>query len=287
MTARDAYEYILIELNKLEAPTLLLEDFIYFFNKAVQQYINLNYIKFEMDQQSIDDLRALKTVSILEPKKLTEPGVVPGSILDTSYYVDLPLDYLHLISCVIKFEVPSKSKCDDGKKEAVYAASQLTSDLYTQVINNSYLKPTYKHPYYSLININNQQTLPSNEDLDQTIESETLVDFTKDAYSRLANPYRVRLELKIGSDKDVIPKQVYIDYLKAPMRVQLTYEQIYSTADNSQTLEFPDYVCHEIINLATRLILENFSDPRLQSNMALNNTIINPVLAAQAKAKND
>lgn len=287
MTARDAYEYILIELNKLEAPTLLLEDFIYFFNKAVQQYINLNYVKFEMDQQSIDDLRVLKTIAVLTPQKLTQPSIVKDSILESSYYVDLPLDYLHLITCIIKFKVPSKSKCDDGNKEVTYAASPLTSDLFTQVLNNAYLKPTYKHPYYSLININDHSEIVSNETMDNTIEGETLVDMTKDAYSRLVNPYTVRLELKFGDNENVIPQKVYVDYLKAPMKVQLTYDQIYATSDTSQTLEFPDYVCHEIINLATRLILENISDPRLQSNMALNNTIINPVLAAQAKDKND
>ena len=41
MTARDLYEIALIELNKLEAPSLLLEDFNYFVNKAIQQYSNL------------------------------------------------------------------------------------------------------------------------------------------------------------------------------------------------------------------------------------------------------
>ena len=43
MTARELYEYALIECNKLEAPSLLLEDYNYFINKAVQQYINTIY----------------------------------------------------------------------------------------------------------------------------------------------------------------------------------------------------------------------------------------------------
>ena len=40
MTARQIYEYALIELNKVEAPSLLLEDFNYLFNKAIYQFIN-------------------------------------------------------------------------------------------------------------------------------------------------------------------------------------------------------------------------------------------------------
>ena len=40
MTIRQCYEYILVECNKVKAPQVLLEDFIYLFNKAIQQYIN-------------------------------------------------------------------------------------------------------------------------------------------------------------------------------------------------------------------------------------------------------
>ncbi len=57
MTARELYEYALIEVNKLEAPSLLLEDYNYFINKAVQQYINLVYNRYDVNQQSTDDLR--------------------------------------------------------------------------------------------------------------------------------------------------------------------------------------------------------------------------------------
>jgi len=35
MTSRQCYEGVLIELNKAEAPNLLLEDFNYLFNKAI------------------------------------------------------------------------------------------------------------------------------------------------------------------------------------------------------------------------------------------------------------
>ena len=41
-------------------------------------------------------------------------------------------------------------------------------------------------------------------------------------------------------------------------------------------MEFPDYVCQEIINELAKLLLENASDPRLQTNLAVNQTIANP-----------
>jgi len=65
MTARELYEYALIEVNKIEAPSLLLEDYNYFINKAVQQYINKVYNRYDINQQSTDDLKVLKTSSIL------------------------------------------------------------------------------------------------------------------------------------------------------------------------------------------------------------------------------
>lgn len=60
MTVRNLYDNLLIELNKVEAPSLLLEDFIYFANKSVQQYINKRYNLYDVTQQTTDDLRVLK-----------------------------------------------------------------------------------------------------------------------------------------------------------------------------------------------------------------------------------
>ena len=63
MTSRELYEYALIEMNKVEAPSLLLEDYNYFMNKAVQQYINKVYNRYDINQQSSDDIRVLKSTA--------------------------------------------------------------------------------------------------------------------------------------------------------------------------------------------------------------------------------
>mgnify|MGYP003476368686 FL=1 len=46
-----------------------------------------------------------------------------------------------------------------------------------------------------------------------------------------------------------------------------------SIEDNSQVLEFPDYVIYEIINEIVDLMLENASNPRVQSHYAINQLI--------------
>lgn len=298
MTARDLYETALIEQNKLEAPSLLLEDYNYFINKAIQQYINLVYNKQEMDQQSTDDLRVLKTSVILNPVKLDTGNTNIGATtsLFASYYsVNLPNDYMHLLNCIIEYKLAKSFKCYETNNIVQFAARRLTSDMYTQILNNAYLKPTYKRPYYYLSNINDPQTgstvgstttLPTNKTNDDIIEGMQETDKAspskKDGIlsqeienTRSANTSTVRMELRFGKDASIfIPIHCYIDYIKAPMYIRLTQDQIDSTIDTSQVLEFPDYVCYEIVNIFTRLLMENASDPRLQTNMPINNTII-------------
>ena len=301
MTARELYEYALIELNKLEAPSLLLEDYNYFINKAVQQYINLVYAKLEIDQQSTDDIRVLKASTVLKPVKLYEnPSYshLANGMFKSSYYVDLPEDYMHLLNCIVEYKVGvANFKCYNKGDMVYFAARKLTPDMYTQVLNNAYMRPMYKRPYYYLTNINTANTIVTNPSMDTAIldankeNNETpsaLVDSNNVPGDRLANPSIVRLELRYGTDDGVfVPNNIYVDYLKSPMYIRLTQEQINSTLDYSQVLEFPDYVCFEIANIFVRLLMENASDPRLQTNIPINNTIAAPatIQAAQQQSQ--
>lgn len=320
MTVRDIYEYALVELNKLNAPSLLLEDYNYFINKAIQQYINLVYAKSEIDQQSTDDIRVLKTSAILEPKLFSsslasdKTKLLSNGLFKTSYYADLPTDYMHLLNCIVEYTIQqSNFKCYNKGDTVHFPVRRLTSDMYTQILNNAYMRPMYKRPYYYLSAINtntvaqsegdrlynkpgsltgmNANDLPTKEGEEVLalekgtipenksyglINSETL------AGDRLSNSSTVRLELRFGNDATIFkPTALYIDYIKSPMYVRLTQEQIDSTIDYSQVLEFPDYVCFEITNIFVRLLMENSSDPRLQTNIPLNTTIYNPVTQQQ------
>ena len=302
MTARELYEYALIELNKLEAPSLLLEDYNYFINKAVQQYINLIYAKLEIDQQSTDDIRVLKTSAVLKPSKLVGLGSdaysqLADGMFKSSYYVDLPTDYMHLLNCIVEYKVNvSNFKCYNKGDTVYFAARRLTPDMYTQVLNNAYMRPMYKRPYYYLNNINTSSTIVTNPSMDNAIldankkgegilaPTSPLVDSVATPGDRLSNPSTVRLELRYGNDDGVFePNNIYVDYLKSPMYIRLTQEQINATLDFSQVLEFPDYVCFEIANIFVRLLMENSSDPRLQTNMPINNTIAAPAVMQAAQ----
>ena len=280
---------------------MLLEDYNYFINKAVQQYINLVYAKLEIDQQSTDDIRVLKASTILKPVKLYEnPSYshLANGMFKSSYYVDLPEDYMHLLNCIVEYKVGvSNFKCYNKGDMVYFAARKLTPDMYTQVLNNAYMRPMYKRPYYYLTNINTANTIVTNPSMDTAIldankeNNETpsaLVDSNNVPGDRLANPSIVRLELRYGTDDGVfVPNNIYVDYLKSPMYIRLTQEQINSTLDYSQVLEFPDYVCFEIANIFVRLLMENASDPRLQTNIPINNTIAAPATIQAAQQQSE
>ena len=86
----------------------------------------------------------------------------------------------------------------------------------------------------------------------------------------------VIIQIRAGDDSIFKPTKVYIDYIKTPQIVRLSQAQFNSDVDTSQVLEFPEYVCQEILNILIRLLLENYSDPRIQTNPAMNTTIAPP-----------
>ena len=333
MTLRQVYEGVLTEMNKVQAPSMLLEDFNYFCNKAVNQYINKKYNVYDVNQQSTDDLRVLKATTVLKVDKTDKYGSSSkvtdvNSMYGTTYEAYLPEDYLHMLNCICNFHVKKQFKCYDPDTYVQFGATRLTADLWGQVINNFYMRPSYKKPYFYLHNVNPVDSTgasaghvptnpykaddangtdmgttpyavsPAENDTDITKQTGTsnlprtfkFSDTTvaslveKPTAQRLANPSQVRIEIRTGKDSSVFELEtIYIDYIKAPQYLRLTQEQIDLTEDTSQMMEFPDYVCQEIINELTHLIMENSSDPRLQSHMPISMTIANP---AQAQSNN-
>lgn len=318
MTLKQLYEALLVEMNKVEAPSLLLPDFNYLVNKAVLQYINTRYNIYDANQQTTDDLRVLKATAILPVKKAdsaygtTDSETVKG-LYGATYEVDLPDDYLHMLNCVCIFKVNEQKDCWDAGDLWNCGATRLTSDMWPLVINNFYMRPSYRRPYYFIHNVNKSVELPTNSyvsndslgagtdtpsgdynyqnnpNLSRSIKigekSESLVE--KNMGHRFGNASTVRCEIRYGKDDSVFQlKSIHIDYLKSPQHLRLTQTQLDSTRDTSQMMEFPDYVCQEIINGLVKLVMENSSDPRLQTNIPVNQTVAPPAqLQSQQQTK--
>ena len=353
------FEYALIELNKVQAPSLLLEDYNYFINKAVNQYINKTYNLYDINQQKSDDIRVLKSSVVLIPTVSTEFST--SALYNKTYEVDLPDDYLHVLNCIVEYNVNRTYKCYDTGDKVQFGAKRLTADMFSQIINNYYMRPSYKQPYYYINNVNISNTYPTSDNTVDVIENnyaivlstsptaEDSVTITKNdgstklisgatnlasatslaaainlfiptaatvvedkvlvkdslvsnvsakgtvdlfrepsstriAETRYGNRSKIRMEIRYGKDDSLFTlTNVYVDYLKAPQFIRLTQEQVDRVEDNSQILEFPDYVCQEIVNELITLLMENASDPRLQTHIPVSQSIANPAQEQQQK----
>lgn len=280
MTERDLYDAALIEINKLEAPSMLLEDYNYFINKAIQQYINKAYNRYELNQQATDDLRALKTTVALIVNDFSETPI-PNE--DKYFFAVLPDDYMHILNCVVEFDKIGNevnTGCDtsgNGSKVAS-VARKLTSDIYPVIISNAYFKPSYKTPYYSISYMTEDDVT-----IGKILEPCADIYATKSSIiHEILNPCDEDwkggsvLNIRCGDTKKYKPAYAYVDYIKTPNRIELQESDL-EGADNTKTLEFSDYVCYEIINEFVKLLLENASDPRLQTNIPINQTVIPPI----------
>ena len=302
MTVREVYEALLIELNKEQAPSMLLADFNYFCNKAIQQYLNKQYNMYDVNQQTSDNLRVISTTAKLTPE------------FDSDFYgekiavIELPLDYFHLLNCICSYRRTGPNKCNQTGS-VQYSAKRLTSDMWSQVHRNYYNRPTYKRPYYFIHNVNTSTNgaLPtdkySSEREESVIKDGQVVQelvvgpsrtitiggkqkslITKEAANRYGNVQPVRVEIRYGSmPANLELDAIYVDYLKTPQHVELTQDQLDLVQDTSQLLEYPDYVCYEIVGELVKLFMENASDPRLQTNIPINQTIASPIQQSQPK----
>ena len=133
MTARQLYEGVLIELNKENAPNILLEDFNYFANKAINNYVNKRYNIYDVNQQTTDDLRVLKATSLLKPTKVTDYAgmTMAGDGTMATYEVTMPSDYLHILNCICIYKVNKTYKCYNKGDTWRSPATRLTADMYS------------------------------------------------------------------------------------------------------------------------------------------------------------
>lgn len=304
---------------------MLLQDFNYFFNKAINQYINKRYNIYDINQQTSDDLRVLKATSILEAKLATESeplkalvslGAGKSKLFGATYEVTLPPDYLHILNCVCIYKINKNWKCYNAGDYVQFAAKRLTADSWSVIVNDYYNRPLPERPYFYIHNININNTVPTNpitsdnpngtdiatkyevttstssvggidgtsgkSNFSRTItlgepDNRSVSTVERDAGTRYGNASNVRMEIRYGHDNSIFSlEKVFIDYIKSPQTIRLTQEQVNLTEDTSQIMEFPDYVCQEIINELTMLVMENTADPRLQTNPTVTQSIANP-----------
>ena len=259
MTIRDAYQSVLIELNKVQAPSILIDDFIYYFNKAIQEYFNKRYNVFETDQQATDDLSRLNRIAELTPVKKND------IVYKTLWECELPNDYVHILNCTCVFNKP-KDLCGDCTT-FFQGANKLDTSQASQVLTNYYMKPSTSRPYYYIIYkddpYNNKTNMPSNQ---QKLEE-------SDKYVRYGNSTKPIMQILCGNKIDQPLIKVQIAYLTAPRYVTLDQSELDAYEDKTPILEFQDYVVNEIIKEVVKMVLENSKDNRIQTFTPINQSV--------------
>lgn len=242
-TVREVYSALLTELNKQEAPTILIEDFNYLHNKAIQNYINKRYNIYPVGQQVKDDLGPLKVMNY-PLVVIAKPNTYPRQ-----FTASLPIDYLHIQRQIVKIQIEAElNNCAQTDYNRYPQTTQIDSTQLAEITNNYYSKPSKKRVYFVTYQIQNEETGgPA-----------YMVDFY------------------CGEDESVSVTNSYIDYLRKPKVITLTQEDIYSDVDDSEKLEFAPYVNLEILKELLILVLENSSDPRLNTVGPVNQSIAPP-----------
>jgi len=253
MTERGVYENILIEIRKVKAPSLHLEDYLYWANKGIQEYCNERYNKFEINQQLSDDLGALLTADSFVIVNATtgyfesDPTTLLTYKTGNRYNSDfiqftLPINYWHMLGANVTNYTKFNYKCHPAGYTTTNASKKLSTQHAQSVIDNSYLKPLFSRPYHGFS-------------------------------TKLGVQGVLDILFYIGDLTKAGVKSVYIDYLRKPARINLTKAQVDAPLDTTNIIEFPEYVCNEIIKRTVKLILESSGDPRLNTNVPINTSI--------------
>jgi len=148
MKLKQAYEAILIELNKnYGTPDLLLEDFNHFINKGIYQWVQKRYNVYDTNQQTTDDVQVLKTSEALTINIVSDK-TTKGNV----NYFTRPLlpSYFHMLNCFLEFSLADTYKCYPSGSIFMSPAKRLTSDQESTVLNNAWLRPSYRQPYYKV-----------------------------------------------------------------------------------------------------------------------------------------
>lgn len=272
-SVREIYDYIQIELNKAKAPSITLEDFLYFLNKAINNYCNIKYNTFNINQQFTDDLRELiRTYTIASPKIKNGNDVImqnnddpltpinPISNTDEGINIDyavvsieLPANYYHLLGCTIKYKRTSKPIT--SKKYEIYTirtikpykVRRVTTDSLTMTLNNYYYRPKPNNPYFILNN---------------------------ETFNTGSNVVKSNIEIHIGKLPEThTVEKASIMYFINPKKMFMAEDDLYSVEDTTEKMEFSRYICYEIINILIGLIMINSGNPLVGAVQSFNKTI--------------
>lgn len=166
------------------------------------------------------------------------------SILDeTKIMLKSPNDYLHLLGLD---NLLSYRKTPDCEKvfEKLIPLKRLTADTYNTIKSNSWLAT-------SLFRNNNYYKETNNLN---SVTPDFIIEYCSDNEKKLVTLNKVEMQ-----------------YLKTPQKYVLSDSDL-NGSDNTDEIEFQEYMCLEFVEETVMLFLEKHSNPRLQSYVPVNDS---------------
>jgi len=159
--------------------------------------------------------------------------------------VRTPNDYWHITGMKTKLEYKKRPDCEKIFKLKI-GVKRLTDEVRASIDTrkNVYLEPSIKRKNNYYHELNNENSVYPDFEVLYCNESE----------------------------KDLVQlKQIEFLYLKEPKKYSFSDADLDGT-DNTESLEFQDYICMEIIEQLELIVLERNGDPRVKTQPVVNNT---------------
>ena len=248
MTSKEFFGNLLTELSKQGTSKLLLEDFNYFINKSINQVYNKVFNSFEVTQPITDELRVLKATVRLTPTLLPDQNGINKNV----FYVNLPDDYVHLLSCSAEFKVLRNFKQYNVGITKSFGVKRLPSDTLPEIMNDYFLRPMYKRPYYNVINNASSTTYPVTDNI-QSVYSSTSTTVNNTISVTLSGSTTgetITFAMSDGTNR------VY-SYESSPIVSELQYSDITTLSQALTSNDIQNNITYNSSNTATGLIITN------------------------------
>lgn len=265
MTEKEFHYKVQIAIDKVKTPNLLLEEHNHYANLAMNDWVKTAYQRYNTTQATSDELQVLKGIAYYNVTNVTSTAITAQMILDNNtpgvtvtgqrtrhgISFQFPDNYYHLLKCNLGLTPKQNFKCYEQGLTTEFTCHRLTDDKAIET--NTYLKAKYTNPYVYIYNNNT---------------------FAPYAGSTIANRDRQpSFEIKTGLVEDMF-NYTFIDvrYIRYPRVLNLTQSQLEGAGDTSNVMEFPDFICDEILKRMVAYVMERNSDPRTSSAFQVSNT---------------
>lgn len=229
-TLPEMYAGVLYEINKFESADFDYSDFNHFINQALELWLKEILEVYELTQVISDKIAPLivSTTVVADPTFYSWNPTVGTDIREKT----VPTDYRHVLSCLTKFRYKTATNSFAVNDRRSTVSKRVTGDSWSSILDNRYLRP-----------------LVSDSDMR--------------LYHRVTgNKIGLHFDTPTYPNVTVNIENVIMEYVKQPVVMEIDEE--FAVVTGKDTVFSPS-VNRELVLICSKLFLENYQSPRLQT----------------------